>query len=74
MAIAQRTYRESHQDIVHCFGAQQSKMIHLGFRSPLTKSTLSYENNTRDWRIYTDLAAALTKTVKELSRDEPFFR
>ena len=72
MAFAQLTYRESLRDIVHCLGAQQSKMYHLGFRSPITKSTLSYANNTRDWRIYADLAAVLTKTAKELYRDEPF--
>ena len=72
MAFAQLTYRESLRDIVHCLGAQQSKMYHLGFRSPITKSTLSYANNTRDWRIYADLAAVLPKTAKELYRDEPF--
>jgi hypothetical protein len=72
MAFAQLTYRESLRDIVHCLGAQQSKMYHLGFRSPITKSTLSYANNTRDWRIYADLASVLTKTAKELYRDEPF--
>jgi hypothetical protein len=64
MAFAQLTYRESLRDIVHCLGAQQSKMYHLGFRSPITKSTLSYANNTRDWRIYADLAAVLIKTAK----------
>ena len=72
MAFAQLTYRESLRDIVHCLGAQQSKMYHLGFRSPITKSTLSYANNTRDWHIYADLAAVLTKTAKELYHDEPF--
>jgi hypothetical protein len=72
MAFAQLTYRESLRDIVHCLGAQQSKMYHLGFRSPITKSTLSYANNTRDWHIYADLAAVLTKTAKELYRNEPF--
>jgi hypothetical protein len=72
MAFAQLTYRESLRDIVHCLGAQQSKMYHLGFRSPITKSTLSYANNTRDWRIYADIAAVLTKTAKDLYRDEKF--
>jgi hypothetical protein len=72
MAFAQLTYRESLRDIVHCLGAQQSKMYHLGFRSPITRSTLSDANNNRDWRIYADLAAVLTKTAKELYRNEPF--
>jgi len=72
MAFAQLTYRESLRDIVHCLGAQQSKMYHLGFRSPITRSTLSDANNTRDWRIYADFAAVLTKMAKELYRDEKF--
>jgi hypothetical protein len=72
MAFSQLTYRESLRDIVHCLGAQQSKLYHLGFRSAITRSTLSYANNTRDWRIYADLAAVLMTTAKELYRDEPF--
>ncbi|MCX6122822.1 MAG: DUF4372 domain-containing protein [Ignavibacteriales bacterium] len=72
MAFAQLTYRESLRDIVHCLGAQQSKMYHLGFHSRITKRTLSYANNKRDWHIYADLAAVLTKTAKEQYHDEPF--
>jgi hypothetical protein len=47
-------------------------MYHLGFRSAITRSTLSDANNNRDWRIYADLASVLTETAKELYRDEPF--
>jgi hypothetical protein len=72
MAFAQLTYRESLRDIVHCLNAQQSKLYHLGFRSTVTRSTLSYANNTRDWRIYADLAGVLLKTAKAVYRDEPF--
>ncbi len=72
MAFAQLTYRESLRDIVHCLNAQQSKLYHLGFRSAITRSTLSYANNTRDWRIYADLAGVLMNTAKVLYRDEPF--
>ncbi len=71
MAFAQLTYRESLRDIVNCLGAQESKLYHLGFRSRITRSTLSYANNTRDFRIYADLAAVLLKTAKELYHDEP---
>ena len=71
MAFAQLTYRESLRDIVNCLGAQQSRLYHLGFRSRITRSTLSYANNTRDFRIYADLAAVLLKTAKELYHDEP---
>lgn len=72
MAFAQLTYRESLRDIVHCLNAQPSKLYHLGFRSAITRSTLSYANNTRSWRIYADLAGMLMKTAKTLYRNEPF--
>ncbi len=72
MAFAQLTYRESLRDIVDCLSAQQSKLYHLGFRSAVTRSTLSYANNTRDWRIYADFAAMLLARAKQLYRDEPF--
>jgi len=72
MAFAQLTYREGLRDIVHCLNAQPSKLYHLGFHSTITRSTLSYANNTRDWRIYADLAGVLMKTAKALYRDEPF--
>jgi len=72
MAFAQLTYRESLRDIVNCLYAHHSKLYHLGFRSRITRSTLSYANNTWNWRIYADLAAVLLKTAKDLYRDEPF--
>jgi hypothetical protein len=73
MAFAQLTYRESLRDIVTCLNAQQPKLYHMGFRSPvLARSTLSYANNTRDWRIYRDFAHVLIGAAEDLYRDEPF--
>jgi hypothetical protein len=73
MAFAQLTYRESLRDIVTCLSAQRPKLYHMGFRSRiLARSTLSYANNTRDWRIYRDFAQVLIGVAQDLYRDEPF--
>ena len=72
MAFAQLTYRESLRDIETCLDAQPSKLYNMGFRSRVTRSTLSYANNTRDWHIYQDFAQSLIHTAHGLYRDEPF--
>lgn len=72
MAFAQLTYRESLRDIEACLNAQPSKLYNMGFRNRVTRSTLSYANNTRDWRIYRDFGQALIRTAHELYRDDPF--
>lgn len=72
MAFAQFTYRESLRDIEHCLNAHKSKLFNLGFRGNITRSTLSYANNTRDWHIYADFALVLIGIAKDLYRDEQF--
>ena len=72
MAFAQFTYRESLRDIEHCLNAHRSKLFNLGFRGNITRSTLSYANNTRDWHIYADFASVLIGIAKDLYRDEQF--
>jgi hypothetical protein len=72
MAFAQLTYRESLRDIEACSRAQHTKLYHMGLRSKISRSTLSYANNTRSWRIYADFAQVLIATAKELYRDEEF--
>jgi hypothetical protein len=72
MAFAQLTYRESLRDIEACLNAQPSKLYNMGFRNGVTRSTLSYANNTRDWRIYRDFAQELIRIAHDLYRDEPF--
>jgi hypothetical protein len=72
MALAQLTYRESLRDIESCLNAQRSKLYNLGFRGNITRSTLSYANNTRDWRIYADFASVLISIAKDLYADEYF--
>jgi hypothetical protein len=70
MAFAQMTYRESLRDIEACLRAQPSKLYGLGFRHAVAKSTLADANETRDWRLWHDLAAVLIRRARKLYTDD----
>lgn len=72
MAFAQLTYRESLRDIEACLRAQSNKLYHMGIRSKISKSTLADANETRDWRIYADLAHSLIPVARKLYVDDDF--
>lgn len=72
MAFAQLTYRESLRDIEACLRSMQNKLYHLGFRGKISRSTLAYSNDTRDWRIYADFAQVLINIARKLYVNEPF--
>jgi hypothetical protein len=72
MAFAQLTYRESLRDLEACFRAQGSKLYHLGIRGAVSRSTLADANESRDWRIYAELAQALMAKARLLYAAEPF--
>lgn len=72
MAFAQLSYRESLRDIESCLRAMQNKLYHSGIRGPVSKSTLAYANENRDWRIYADFAQCLINTARELYANEDF--
>ena len=71
MAFAQLTYRESLRDIEACLRAVQPRLYHLGIRARVSRSTVADANETRDWRIYRDLAHGLIRTARELYAHEP---
>jgi transposase len=71
MAFGQLAYRESLRDIVVCLTAQRAKLYHLGFGASVKKTTLSRANESRDWRIYRDLAQVLIEKARTLYADEP---
>jgi hypothetical protein len=71
LAFAQLTYRESLRDIEACLRVQQSKLYHMGIRGRVSRSTLAYANEHRDWRIFGDFAQGLIRTARELYGDEP---
>ena len=72
MAFAQLTYRESLRDIESCLSSVQRKLYHMGFRGKISRSTLAYANETRDWRIYADFAQVLIHIARGLYRGDEF--
>ena len=72
MAFAQLTYRESLRDIESCLNSMPSKLYHMGFRGKVSRSTLAYANETRDWRIYADFAQELVQIARGLYKDDEF--
>ena len=66
MAFAQLTWRESLRDIEASLAANASKLYAMGSRSPVKRSTLADANESRDWRIWSDLAAVLIRRARKL--------
>lgn len=71
MAFAQLTGRESLRDMVTCLRALGHRLYHAGIRGVVSRSTLADANESRDWRIYADLAAGLIAYARRLYRDQP---
>lgn len=72
MAFAQLTYRESLRDIETCLRAHQAKLYHLGIRGSIAKSTLADANESRDCRIFAELAMSLIQTARMLYEADSF--
>ena len=72
MAFAQLTYRESLRDIEVCLAAQAGKLYHMGISAAVARSTLADANESRDWRIYFELAQRLIIKARALYVDEAF--
>ena len=72
MAFAQLTYRESLRGIEACLRSMPSRLYHMGIRGNMSRSTLAYANETRDWRIYADFAQILIGIARSLYLNEDF--
>lgn len=72
MAFAQITYRESLRDIEVCLRSQSKKLYHMGIRGKVSRSTLAEANESRDWRIYAELANHLIATARDLYSSDSF--
>jgi hypothetical protein len=72
MAFAQLSYRESLRDIESCLRAMHNKLYHIGMRGRISRSTLAYANENRDWRIYADFAQVLISIARELYVNDDF--
>jgi hypothetical protein len=70
MAFAQLTFRESLRDIETCLSAQPAKLLHMGFRGAVRRSTLADANEVRDWRIYAAFAQRLIAQARRLYAGE----
>ena len=70
LAFAQLTYRESLRDIETCLSVQETKLYCMGFREPVRRSTLADANESRDWRIYAELAQRLIAQARKLYANE----
>jgi hypothetical protein len=70
MAFAQLTWRESLRDIEVTLGANAAKLYAMGYRHSVHRSTLADANESRDWRIWADLAAVLIRRARKLYVDE----
>jgi hypothetical protein len=72
MSFAQLTYRESLRDIETCLRSLKSKLYHNGIHCKVSRSTIAYANENRDWRIYADFAYILINEAKKLYINDKF--
>ena len=70
MVFAQMTSRDGLRDIVACLNARPATLYHLGFTDPLARSTLADANESRNWRIWEDLAKSLMHKARPLYAGE----
>jgi hypothetical protein len=70
MAFAQLTWRESLRDIEVTLSANSNKLYAIGLRHAVRRSTLADANDSRDWRIWSDLSAVLIRRARKLYQGE----
>jgi hypothetical protein len=70
MVFAQMTSRDGLRDIATCLNARPETLYHLGFTEKVAKSTLAEANESRDWRIWEDLAKSLMRKARPLYAGE----
>jgi hypothetical protein len=71
MAFAQLTARDSLRDLEAALRTHANKTYHLGIRGRVSRSTLADANESRDWRIYAELAQGLINTARPLYANDP---
>jgi len=72
MAFAQLTGRESLRDLDVCLNAMKHRLYHMGFRCKIVRSTIAYNNEKRDWRIFANFAQILIQKASKLYANEKF--
>jgi hypothetical protein len=74
MSFGQLTRKESLRSIVTCINAHKPKLYHLGFSSPIARTTLLDANENRSWKIYYDFAQILIPIVRKLYINDQKFK
>ena len=69
MAFTQLTYRLSLREIETCLRTQATKLYHMGIRGGVSRNTLAYVNQSRNWKIYAEFAQNLIHIVRILHAD-----
>ena len=54
-----------------CLNSRHTQLYHLGLRGPVHRTTLADANETRDWRIYAELAHGLLRQARHLYAADP---
>jgi transposase len=73
LCFGQLTFRESLRSTVLCLHAHPKKLYHLGFTTPIVRTTLQHANEKRDWRIYEAFGHTLIKQARRLYQDDESF-
>lgn len=71
LAYAQMAGRESLRDIQTCLNSHKEKLYHIGFRGDVSRATLAYANERRDWQIFQDFGQVLIGIAQELYKGDP---
>jgi len=71
MTFAQLTGRESLRDIEACLRAAGPKLYHAGMKARVSRTTLAKANESRNWKIYRDLALILIDQARRLYAHQP---
>ncbi len=66
MVFAQLTYRESLRGIEACLNARRTVTHRMGIRGRVTRTNLAYANDTRDWRVFAEVASILMRRAQRL--------
>lgn len=67
LAFAQLSWRESLRDIELSLGANEHKLYAMGLRHKVHRSTLADANETRNWRIWQEVALLLLSRARKCS-------
>jgi len=71
LAFAQLSWRQSLRDIEASLGANPRKLFHMGIGAPPRRSTVADALESRDWRIFHELAMRLIVRARRLYADSP---